>query len=58
MTKRYAFRKHQWELIKDLLPGGTGANELTTKDNRLFVEAVLLRSHGAHLVQIFRGETQ
>jgi transposase len=31
----------QWERIKDLLPGWKGEVEVTAKDNRLFVDAVL-----------------
>ncbi len=43
MTRRYALRDHQWERIKNLLPGREGYVEVTAKDNRLFVEAVLYR---------------
>ena len=41
MTPPYALRDHQWERIKDLLPGQEGKVGVTAKDNRLFVEAVL-----------------
>jgi transposase len=43
MTRRYALRDDQWERIKDLLPGRKGTVGVTTKDNRLFVKAVLYR---------------
>ena len=43
MTRRYALRDDQWDLIKDLLPGRQGSVGVTAKDNRLFVEAVLYR---------------
>src|SRR5215212_9699902 len=41
--RRYALRDHQWDRIKDLLPGREGYVGVTAKDNRLFVEAVLYR---------------
>ena len=41
--RRYALRDHQWDRIKDLLPGREGHVGVTAKDNRLFVEAVLYR---------------
>ncbi len=40
MTRRYALKDNQWERIKDILPGREGTVGVTTKDNRLFVEAV------------------
>ena len=43
MTKRYAVRDDKWEKIKNLLPGRKGTVGVTTKDNRLFIEAVLYR---------------
>ena len=42
MTKRYALRNDQWERIKDLLPGREQTVGVTARDNRLFVQAVLL----------------
>lgn len=45
MTKRYALRKDQWEKIKDLSPRQASTVGITTKDNRLFIEAVLYRYH-------------
>ena len=41
MTKRYALRNDQWERIKGLLPGREQTVGVATRDNRLFVEAVL-----------------
>ena len=41
--RRYALRDDQWERIKHLLPGRSGHVGVTTKNNRLFVEAVLYR---------------
>ena len=43
MTKRYELRDDQWEQIKDLLPGRDGYVGRTSRDNRLFVDAVLYR---------------
>jgi transposase len=43
MTKRYALTDYQWEKIKHLLPGRIETVGVTTKDNRLFVEAVIYR---------------
>ena len=43
MPRRYALRDDQWNRIKDLLPGRKQTVGVTTKDNRLFVEAVLYR---------------
>lgn len=40
MTRRYALRDDQWEIIKDLLPGREGYVGVTAKDNRLFVEGM------------------
>ena len=40
--RRYALRDDQWERIKDLLPGREGHVGVTAKNNRLFVEAVLI----------------
>lgn len=34
-------KEHQWERIKDLLPGHDGVSDATGKDNRLFIEAVI-----------------
>ena len=42
-TRRYALRDDQWQRIEHLLPGRAGTFLVTTKDNRLFVEAVLHR---------------
>ena len=42
-SRRCALRDHQWERIKDLLPGRDGHVGVTAKDNRLFIEAVLYR---------------
>jgi transposase len=41
--RRYALRDDQWDRIKDILPGREGHVGGTAADNRLFVEAVLLR---------------
>ena len=41
--RRYALRDDQWERIEGLLPGREGHVGVTSKDNRLFVEAVLYR---------------
>jgi len=41
--RRYALRDDQWDRIKDQLPGCEGYVGVTTRDNRLFVEAVLYR---------------
>lgn len=41
--RRYGLRDDQWEKIKGLLPGQEGWVGGTSKDNRLFVEAVLYR---------------
>lgn len=43
MMRRYALRDDQWERIKDIFPGREGHVGVTSKDNRLFVEAVLYR---------------
>ncbi|GGE82768.1 IS5 family transposase [Massilia psychrophila] len=43
MTKRYELRDDQWEKIKDLLPGRDAHVGRTSRDNRLFVNAVLYR---------------
>ncbi len=42
-TRRYMLRDDQWERIQNLLPGRDGHVEVTAKDNRLFIEAVLYR---------------
>lgn len=41
--RRYALRDDQWERIENFLPGREGHAGGTTKDNRLFAEAVLYR---------------
>lgn len=43
MVRRYALRDDQWDRIRDLLPGRVGHVGVTSKDNRLFVQAVLYR---------------
>ena len=43
MTKLYPLRDDQWEQIKDLIPERKDTVRVTSKDNRLFVEAVLYR---------------
>src|ERR1700749_685138 len=43
MMRRFGLRDDQWERIKDLLPGREGSVGVTSRDNRLFVEAVLYR---------------
>jgi hypothetical protein len=43
VVRRYELRDDQWEQIEALLPGREGTVGATTKDNRLFVEAVLYR---------------
>ena len=42
MVSRYGLTDSQWERIKDMLPGKAGDVGVTAKDNRLFVDAVLL----------------
>lgn len=49
MAKRYGLHDDQWERIKNLLPGREGTVDVTAKDNRLFVEAVLYRSRAGTL---------
>lgn len=49
---RYALRDDQWNCIKDILPGRKGSVGVTAKDNRLFVEAILIDTELA-----FLGET-
>ncbi len=39
--RRYALRDEQWERIKDILPGRQETVGIITKDNRIFIEAVL-----------------
>lgn len=46
ITKCCALRGDQWEHIKALLPERAGTVGVTAKDNRLFVETVLLISFG------------
>jgi len=41
MYHRHAIGDEDWERIKDLLPGRSGQPGAQTKDNRLFVDAVL-----------------
>src|SRR6266581_493920 len=41
--RRYALRDDQWDRIKDILPGREGHVGVTSKNNRLFVEAVIYR---------------
>lgn len=41
MLHRHAICDHDWDRIKDLLPGRPGQPGVTAKDNRLFVDAVL-----------------
>ncbi len=43
MVRRYGLRDDQWAKIEHLLPGREDTVGVTTKDNRLFVEAVLYR---------------
>lgn len=43
MARRYGLRDDQWSRIESLLPGREGHVGGTSKDNRLFVEAVLYR---------------
>jgi len=43
MPRRYALRDDQWEKIEDMLPGRPGDVDVTARNNRLFVEAVLYR---------------
>jgi len=43
MARRYGLRDDQWLRIEGLLPGREGHVGGTSKDNRLFVEAVLYR---------------
>lgn len=42
-TRRYALRDDQWARMEPPLPGRVGYVGGTTRDNRLFVEAVLYR---------------
>ena len=39
-TRRYELEEHQWNKIKDLLPGRKGTVGVTAQDNRRFVNAV------------------
>ncbi len=55
MTRRHALRDDQWERIKDLLPGQPSDVGVTTKNNRLFVEAVLYRYKMAYLGVTYRN---
>jgi len=41
--RRYGLTDRQWETISGLLPGLEGSVGAMAKDNRLFVEAVLLK---------------
>jgi transposase len=41
MRHRHAISDEHWERIKDLLPGKPRDADVTAKDNRLFVDAVL-----------------
>ena len=41
-TGRYSLRDDRWERIKDLLPGRNGHVGVTDRDNRLFIEAVVI----------------
>ena len=41
--KHYGLRDDQWDKIKDMLPGRRGSVGVTSRDNRLFVDAVLYR---------------
>ena len=43
MVRRYGMRDDQWEKIEGLLLGREETAEVTAKNNRLFVEAVLYR---------------
>lgn len=43
MHRGYGLRDDQWERIKNGLPGSKGHVEVTAKNNRLYVEAVLYR---------------
>lgn len=40
MVRRYGLRDDQWEKTEHLLPGHEETVGVTTKENRLFVEAV------------------
>ena len=42
-TRRYALRDDRWQRIDHLLPSRVGKVGMITKDNRLFVEALLYR---------------
>ena len=42
-TRRYALRDDRWQRIDHLLPSRVGKVGVITKDNRLFVEALLYR---------------
>ena len=42
-TRRYALSDDRWQRIDHLLPSRVGTVGVITKDNRLFVEAVLYR---------------
>ena len=41
MSRRYALTDEQWERLEPLLPGRKRLVGRPTKDNRLFIEAVL-----------------
>jgi len=53
LTCRYALRDDQWHRIKTLLPGHAGHVDVTARDNRLFVEAVLYRYRAGVLTEHF-----
>ena len=42
-TRSYALRDDRWQRIDHLLPSRVGKVGVITKDNRLFVEALLYR---------------
>lgn len=41
MLRRHEITEHQWQAIKDLLPGQPGDPGATAKDNRLFINAIM-----------------
>ena len=49
MSRRYALTDEQWAKLEPLLPGRKGLVGRPAKDNRLFIEAVI--------VAVFLGET-
>ena len=48
MARRHELTDQQWDPIKDRIPGKDGDPGRTGDDNRLFVNAVLIRAQNRH----------